>query len=173
MNKIFFLLIFCIPGLTAFSQQNAAETAKQFMKKGDYNNAILVLNRAIESDRDNIEIRKDLAFAYYLQRDYTKALSAIRPLTDSNDGDAQSYQIIGMIYKGLENTKEAEKYYRSGLKKFPQSGALFNEYGELLWSNAEFPEAAAQWLKGIQKDPNYPGNYFNVSRYYYMSADKV
>jgi hypothetical protein len=43
----------------------------------------------------------------------------------------------------------------------------------MLWSKKEFPEAAKQWQKGIQNDPNYSGNYYNVSKYYYFSADKV
>lgn len=155
------------------AQESAGATAKTFIRKGDYSNAILVLNRAIESDINNQELKKDLAFAYFLQRDFSKAISTIRPLIDSKQADEQSYQIAGMIYTGIGDKKESEKIYRAGLKKFPSSGALYNEYGELLWHNSSFPEAARQWQKGIQSDPNYSGNYYNASKYYFMSADKV
>ena len=158
---------------TAVKAQSAGQTAKTFIREGDYTNAILVLNRAIQTDQNNIELKKDLAFAYYLQRDYPKALSAIRPVVESNQSDPQSYQIIGMVYNALQDKKSSERSYRSGIRKFPNSGALYNEYGELLWSGAAFTEASKQWLKGIQKDPNYSGNYYNVSKFYFMSADKV
>ncbi len=144
------------------------------MRQGDYANAILVLNRALESDSDNAEMRKDLALAYYLQRDYPKALDAIKPLVESRgSGDAQSFQILGMIHEGTDNRKDAERAYRQGLRRFPESGALFSELGELLWSNGLFPEALSQWLKGIQRDQSYPGNYFHAAKYYYLSRDKV
>ncbi len=144
------------------------------MRQGDYANAILVLNRALESDSDNAEMRKDLALAYYLQRDYPKALDAMKPLVESRgSGDAQSFQILGMIHEGTDNRKDAERAYRQGLRRFPESGALFSELGELLWSNGLFPEALSQWLKGIQRDQSYPGNYFHAAKYYYLSRDKV
>lgn len=173
MTRYLIILLIVFNSLPLLAQQSAAQTAKKFIREGDYNNAILVLNRALESDKDNIELKKDLAFAYYLQGDYSRATSAIRPVVESRSADAHSYQILGMVYKGLNDRREAERLYRSGLRRFPESGALYNEYGELLWSNASFGEASAQWLKGIQNDPNYPGNYYNAARYYYMSADKV
>jgi tetratricopeptide (TPR) repeat protein len=78
-----------------------------------------------------------------------------------------------MIYKAVEDVKEADRIYRAGLKKFPDSGALYNEYGEMFWAKNEFADAAKQWQKGIQTDPNYSGNYYNAAKYYYLSADKV
>ncbi|MBA4166343.1 MAG: hypothetical protein H0X41_02135, partial [Chitinophagaceae bacterium] len=139
----------------------------------DYTNAVLVLNKAIEKDRDNIELKKDLAFAYYLQRDYTKSMDMLKPLSESAVADVQTFQLLGMNYKAIEERKEAEKLYRVALRKYPESGALYNELGEVLWSGQDFAEALKQWQKGIQTDPNYSGNYYNAAKYYYMSSDKV
>src|SRR4051812_2314332 len=78
------------------------ETARAFVAQGDYNNAILVLNRAIENDNSSLELKKDLAFAYYLQRNYGKALEIAKPVTERKDADVQSFQILGMVYKAIE-----------------------------------------------------------------------
>jgi tetratricopeptide (TPR) repeat protein len=149
------------------------QTAKTFMKQGDYNNAILVLNKALQSNPDNLEMKKDLAFAYYLHRDYVKALETAKPLGDRPDADVQTYQILGMIYKAIEERKECEKMYKAALKKFPKSGVLYNEYGEMQWSKKEFAEAIKSWEKGIEVEPNFSGNYYNAAKYYYFSVDKV
>ena len=77
-------------------------TAKEYTKQGDYNNAILVLNRAIEKEPNNLEFRKDLAFTYYLQRDYTRALEQAKTFPERKDVDVQSFQILAMIYKAIE-----------------------------------------------------------------------
>lgn len=159
--------------ITRAQDNTPRETAKTFVSKGDYRNAIIVLNRAIEKDPVNPELKKDLAFAHYLQGDYAKALGIAKPLVERADADVQSYQLLGMCYKATDNSKEAEKMYRAALKKFPANGALHNEYGEILWSNAEFTNAIKQWEIGIASDPNYSGNYYNAAKYYYFSADKV
>jgi len=103
------------------------ETAKTFMRQGDYTNAVIVLTHALQKDPDNLEILKDLAFTYYMQRDYPQALNTARPLPERSDADVQSYQILGLVYKALENRNECEKLYKDGLKKFPNSGVLYNE----------------------------------------------
>ncbi len=155
------------------AQQSADEAAKAFIRSGDYNNAILVLNKAIEKNRDDIELKKDLAFTYYLQRDYSKSISIIKPLSESAAADVQTFQILGMNYKAIDERKEAERMYRDGLRKFPQSGVLYSELGEVLWARDNLSEAQKLWLRGIQVDPNCSGNYYNAAKYYYMSADKV
>lgn len=149
------------------------DTGKTFIRQGDYPNAILVLNRASTQAPDNFDIRKDLAFAYYLQRDYVKALEVAKPFADRKDSDVQSFQILGMVYKAIEERKEAERMYRAAIKKFPNSGVLYNEFGEMLWGKNDFQEAARQWEKGIEVDPNHSGNYYNAAKYYYFTTDKI
>jgi len=173
MKRTLFVFIAVFSLTRLFAQDSASIKAKSFIRQGDYHNAILVLNRAIENNKDNVELKKDLAFSYYLSRDYTRALAAIQPVTDSKDADVQSFQIHGMIYKAIEERKDAEKLYKTALKKFPESGALYSEYGEMLWAKGDFDDAVKQWEKGIQADPNSSGNYYNAAKYYYMSSDKL
>lgn len=143
------------------------------MRQGDYANAILVLSRSLQQDPQNMAIAKDLAMSYYFQKDNTKALEIIKPLLDRDDADDQVFQIAGNIYKQLDMPKEAEKGYKKGLKKFPGSGPLYNEYGELLWFQKEYEDAIRQWEKGIETDPSYSKNYYNASKYYFFSIDRI
>lgn len=168
---LFFVLL--VTGLQNFAQETPGKTAKAFIRKGDYNNAILVLNRALQSEPNNVEYKKDLAFAYYLHREFPKARDVMKPIVESGGADIQSYQIMGMIYKATDELRDAERTYKQAIRKFPESGVLFNDYGELLWAKSDFSEASKYWLRGIQRDRNYPGNYYNAARYYYMTQDKV
>ena len=107
------------------------------MRKGDYPNAIIVLSNALKKDPDNLEIQKDLTFTYYLQRNYSASVESGRKLIARNDADEQCYQILGMALKAIDEKKEADKMYKQGIKKFPSSGELYNEYGEMLWVNQD------------------------------------
>jgi len=177
MKNFLVLLVFVVClGYRSIAQEQDAktlhETARNFMKQGDYSNAVLVLNRALQQEPESLEILKDLAFTRYLQKDYPKASELIEPLLGRKDADVQVYQVAGMIYNGKEDGKESEKLYKRGLKRFPNSGVLYNEYGELLWYRKDY-NAIAMWERGIEADPNFAGNYYNAAKYYYLTTDKI
>ena len=153
-------------------EQSLQETARSFMRTGDFDNAIVVLNRALEQDKNNLDLQKDLALAYYYKRDYAKALDVVKPMLENDDADVMTYQIGGNIYKALEEVKEADKMYKKALKKFPRSGALHSEYGELLWAGKNY-DAIELWEKGIELDPSFAGNYYNAALFYYYTKDKA
>lgn len=148
-------------------------TAKTFLRSGDYANAILVLNQAIQNEPDDIQLKKDLAFAYYLKGDYNRAHTVVAPLVDKKDADIQLFQIAGNIYQSRQDWKGAEKLYVRGLKKFPKSGELYNDYGDLLQNMKNFDGALRQWVKGIETDPNFPGNYYHAARSYLWTKEPI
>lgn len=148
------------------------ETARSFMRQGDFDNAILVLNRALQAEPSNLDLQKDLTMAHYYKRDYVKALELIKPMLDRDDADVVVYQIAGNVYKALEEVKDADKMYKKALRRFPSSGALYSEYGELLWATKDY-SAIEYWEKGIKEDPSYAGNYYNAALFYHYTKDKV
>jgi len=150
------------------------ETARSFQRQNDYDNAILVLVKASQGAPDNVDVTKELAFTYYLQGQNDKGLNEIKKLIDREDADEQVFQIAGNIYKSKQDFKEADKLYKKGLKKFPNSGPLYSEYGDVLYHKEPSSNLGiSMWEKGIQVDPNFSGNYFYASRYYGNASNFV
>ena len=176
MKKSFFLLFAIAISIYSFSQpddpKKLHETARTFMNSGDFDNAIIVLQRALQMDKNNLELQKDLTMTYYLKRDYQKALDGVKVLLERDDADVITFQIAGNVYKALEEVKDCEKMYKKALKKFPKSGPLYSEYGELLFAVKDY-SAIQLWEKGIEVDPAYSGNYYNAALYYFYTKDKV
>ena len=174
MKKIFFFFVLSLGVLvTTIAQeggQNLHETGRSFMRQGDFDNSILVLTRALQQDPKNSEIRKDLVMSHFLKRDYAKAKEQVEPLIENDNADEVAYQIAGNIYKALEEVKSADRMYKRALRKYPNSGALRSEYGELLWANKDY-SAIDEWEKGIKADPSYAGNYYNAALYYFYTKD--
>lgn len=175
-KQLLFLCLILFFTISAFCQPEDAKTlyenAKTFMRQGDFDNAVIILNRALLLDKNNLDMEKDLAMSYYYKRDYQKALDEVNILLDRDDADVVCYQIAGNVYKALEEVKDCERVYKAGLKKFPNSGALYSEYGELLWAKKDF-SAVDLWEKGIRLDPAYSGNYYNAALFYFYTKDKV
>jgi len=160
------------PVLHAQDVKALQETARGFMGQGDYNNAVLVLNKALEQEPSNLELNKDLALAYFQKSDYSRAQATLKPLLERTDADPSVYQLAGILYKTTGDEKECDRIYKKGLKLFPASGGLYSDYGELLWAKQDF-SAIKEWEKGIETDPSYTGNYYNAAKYYYLTRDKV
>jgi len=156
----------------AAAQGSPLETGRTFLRSGDYDNAILVFSRGLQQDQNNIELQKELAMALFLKRDFSRATELLNTLLDHPEADAPSFQIAGNIYKAMERVKDAEKVYKQGLRRYPKSGPLYSEYGELLFARNDY-SAISQWEKGIREDPSYAGNYYNAARFYYYTKDKT
>src|SRR5690348_2225532 len=119
MKRLYPFLILCLFTLSALGQpadpKCLHETAKNFMRSGDFDNAIVVLIRALEQDKNNLDLQKDLVMSYYLKIDYTRALDGVKALVERDDADVVTYQLAGNDYKALEEEKECEKIYQKGL----------------------------------------------------------
>lgn len=173
MKKLSLVLFSAFLSLAVFAQsESPLETARSFMRTGDFDNAILVLNAALKKDANNLDYQKDLVLAYTYKRDFAKALEVVKQMLDRDDLDEQAYQVAGNVYRGLALYKDGEKMFKKALRKFPESGPLYNEYGELLWDNKDY-SAIEQWEKGIEVSPSYAGNYYNAASYYYFAKNKI
>ena len=106
------LLCGCLFGAVAQDVKTLHETAQSYLRDGDYQNAIIVLNRALEIEPKNRELLKDLLFANYLKRDFAKAIEIGKPLVDRDDADLRSFQLLGLVYKQIAEFKECEKMYK-------------------------------------------------------------
>lgn len=177
IKKLFTAGLFTFIYSLTFAQEDIntlRENARKSMVSGDLTAAISTLNRASEIDKANVEVKKDLALAYYYDKNYKKALEIAEPLAKGDDADVSAYQLTGSIYEAMEDIKGAEKIYQAALKDFPRSGPLYNEYGELLENTKRPKEAIEMWEKGIQVAPSYSGNYYNAAIYYYKQPyDKI
>lgn len=177
MNRICLLFFtLTLTQLYAYSQsadtKTPQETARAFTRQGDYTNALVVLNEALKKDPQNLELSKDIAFNYYMEKEYDRGIALAKTLVDRPDADVATYQILALLYKAIGQVKECDKLYKAGIKRYPKSGVLLNEYGEMLWAGQDY-SAIKVWEKGIEIDPNYSANYYNAARYYFFTQDKV
>lgn len=170
MKYLFLAFLLSISSVIAFAQDAASlyETGKKFLKQGDYDNAILVLKRATSLAPEVMLYQKDLANAYFYKGDIDNASTSLEKLIDADEADEELFLLACNISRTKNDLKAAEKYLKKGIKKFERSGALYNIYGEVLGLKSE-TSAIAQWEKGIEKDPNFAGNYYNAAKYYFYT----
>lgn len=155
--------------------RKAYENASEYLNRGDYSNAVMMYTQAIRLAPDNVMLRRDLAYAYFLSGNKDKAKEVIDPVVNSDFADEQTYQVASAIENSLGNSNKAEKIINTGLKRFPQSGILYNAKGNLAVGDGKNgnKNAIAAWQQGISADPSYYANYYNAAKYYYATNDPV
>lgn len=83
------------------------------MQSGDLDNAILVLTKADEANKNNTEIQKDLALAYYYKKDYSKALETVKLALDSPDCDALPISLPVIFTRHRKIIKKQKKVIKT------------------------------------------------------------
>jgi tetratricopeptide (TPR) repeat protein len=174
--SLFLLLFLFLPG---FSQDrkglalSKAKEAQQFIDKGEADTAISLLQQSIKLDAGNMDYPYELAYAYMSKKEYSLALSHLQPLLLRKDVSDLIYELTGSCYEKMQQNDKAMQTYEEGLKKFPESGRLYQECGLYEMGQKEYNRALVYFEKGIETDPAFPSNYYWASRLYCHSTESV
>lgn len=150
----------------AFQKAQAAIT---LMDSGHYDQSIEMLRECIKLDPDNFDYPYEIGFAYYLKGEYLTAISTLEKYKLHKNVTDQCFQLIGNAYDLLNDTTNAFKAYLEGIDKFPNSGRLFLEYGNVYWRLEKYNDALPYYEAGIQADPFFPSNYYRAAILYCSS----
>lgn len=153
------------------TKEELRSKAKSFTQQGNLDAAVQVLDAALLTYPNDPDLLKDEIYVAYLNRDYAKALDLSKTALQLKDADEETYQMAGLNYKAIADYKGADKLYKEALKKFPSSGTLYSEYGDMLADNKNEAGAIKQWEKGIQVQPSISSNYYHAAKYYAKSGN--
>jgi tetratricopeptide (TPR) repeat protein len=172
------LCILISTSVTAQSENNPEvarmqESARSYLNKADYSNAIMMYAQAIRMAPGDVSLRRDLAYAYFLSGDLDKAQETINPIVNSTEADEQTFQLASAIENKLGNTSKAKRIINNGISKYEQSGLLYNTKGNLLLGDKKTKDALEAYNKGIQVEPSFASNYFSAAKIYSENKEAV
>lgn len=179
MKKLFLFTVVLTITLSAFSQSDRdialdkKKKAIDLMDNGSPDEAIKLLEEAKKLDPGTYIYDYEIAFAYSIKKDLKKSLEIAKELIKFKDANDQCYQMIGNLYDDTGDQKRAIKAYDEGLKKFPYSGRLFLEKGNLYWIRKKYDEALPFYEQGIKADPGLPSNYYRATLLFLNSEEEV
>lgn len=178
--KVFGLfLLLSVFSPVVFSQTNKESAlikgrqAVKYIDEKKFEEAILLLEEAKRLDPDNYNYPYELGYIYYLKENYTKAKELYTSLLNYPSINDQCYQMLGNVYDMLGDSINAMKTYDEGLKKFPSSGLLYLEKGNMFWNKKQYFEAIPFYEKGIEVNPRLASNYYRLSRIYCASTERI
>lgn len=175
--KFIFTLIFTLSFLSFFAQENPAskeinEAIKE-MDAGNFSQSRVILEGVLQKDSTNYDAWYEYAYSYYMQKDYAKAVEIMQTQTDHPEATDQLWQMIGNSQDIMGNAEEALATYAKGMERFPHSGRLYVESGNIFLIKGETEKAIPYYEKGIQMDPEFPSNYYRLARIFCNSENEI
>ena len=178
MRTTLLLLLAVMFASSVFAQNNpkAKEIVNEAIKhvdEGDYKTGIKLLQEAQKLDPEDVDITYEIGYAYYLDKDYKKAIQILEKIKSDKKAKDYVFQLLGNAYDNLGKTEDALAAYKDGLKKFPNSGRLYLEQGTLWMRQKEYNKALDLYEAGIKADPDFASNYYWAAKLYCSSSEEV
>ncbi|MFV0417397.1 MAG: tetratricopeptide repeat protein [Dysgonomonas sp.] len=180
MKYIITLLLFVFSFVQVSIAQTNAEMAKEkgseavrLMDDGHIDRSIELLEEAQKLDSKSMIYPYEIAYAYYLKKEYKDAAAILKKLEKHSEVNDLVYQLLGNSYDLMGNRKEAIKIYEKGIKKFPKSGKLYLEMGIVQLHEDKYDKAIDSFEDGISADPAFPSNYYWASKLFCSSDEEV
>ncbi|OYU97365.1 MAG: hypothetical protein CFE21_03475 [Bacteroidetes bacterium B1(2017)] len=178
-SRIISLVLLVISTQFATAQSNKEQAlskgkeAIKLMDSGKLDESIKLLEEAQKLDPDRFDYPYEMAYAYYYKEDYKTAIKILEKNKNHKDVNERLFQLLGNSYDEVGNTEKAFEIYDEGLKKFPNSGMIYLEKGNVYWGKNEFEKAIGFYEKGIEVDPSFPSNYYRAARIFCGSSEEV
>lgn len=114
------------------------------MTKRDWDNALLILKKAVEMDDTKFEYLRDLAYAYVAKEERITAIDYLEKALILNPKDKDAWGILVAAYRGSSNPEKAEETKERAEK------CLYSDYP--LQASYEAPESVQEALKDFVKE---------------------
>ena len=177
MKKIILLLVLSVFSLSALAQvvfkderlteeENARfSLALTYSDNGREDESIAILDELIEKHPDVSFLKFEKAYCFFQKQDYNKAYETLKPAMSAPDAVPEIYSVAAQCQEMMGKPKEALETYEAGIKRFPHSGSLFLENGDILIAQGHTKEGIKAYERGIKADPGNPSNYYRAVQY--------
>lgn len=99
--------------------------------------------------RRRARLRLELAASYFEQGQTNVALDELKQVLTIDPGFADAFNLRGLIYMRLNDTRQAEESFRRALAMSPGDSATLHNYGWFLCQQARYPESLQAFAQAL------------------------
>lgn len=135
-----------------------AELLKQ---RGDIDQSVSTLKKAIKNDPDSAFLRKEMITLYLHQHDTDKALKAAKEMVDRNPDDTDGLIILAKLNQMLHHEDEAMDLYHKILQLKPDNKTIYLILGRLYMEKKNIDDAFNLYSQMAKRFPDsYTAHFF-------------
>lgn len=153
---VLFVSVMSSACINNFAIQELNIKAKEYLDKGDYDEAIKRLESSVDLDGSIFETRYNLAVAYINKEEYAKAANQLNEAAALNPSNPDVYYTLGVAYEGEADSKLIKKVQDDSFESTTENSEKEDEtFGSGIFLNAKDAEFAVikldEAIKAYQK----------------------
>ena len=149
------------------------EEAIHLMDNGKAKDAIKIFEKLEKKYENNYIVQYEKLFAYYKAGEFKRIVKDGPKLYQHPECEPQLYQLVGNAQDVLGDPEAAVKTYDEGLKRFPNSGHLYLEKGNIHLLHKCYNEAVECYTRGVEVQPDFASNYYRLALLYAQSTEPL
>lgn len=130
------------------------QKASEMAKRGNYEGAIEVLERAVEEHSKEASLYFNLGLNYLEVGNIKKAQLQFAKTIELEPSHAKAYQALGLLYYEQEKYSEAGAYYLAAVKAGKADDIVYYKLGSCWFRLNRFQKAEQAYKKAIERNPN-------------------
>jgi Flp pilus assembly protein TadD len=139
-----------------------------YIQRGQFDQAIAILDRALKSDAFSPETYSNLATAYMQKGMLDKAEELLQTALQISPGFHVAYLNLGLLYLMRGRYDASADYLERGLEHVPNDGAARNNLAVCFIRLGKYEEARKHLDLLIRLEPNTASGYFNMAISYVL-----
>ena len=143
------------------------------MDNGKAKDAVKILDKLCKKYSNNYILEYERLYARYRAGDYKRIVKDGPKLFEHPEVEPMCYQLVGNAQDVLGNPEAALRIYDDGLKRFPNSGFLYLEKGNIHMMHKRYNEAVQCYLRGVEVQPDFASNYYRLAKLYANSTEPL
>ena len=144
-------------------------------EKGDFDNAFIKLNKAIELDENNSFALTSLGKIYVLKTNANMAINLLRKAIELNDNNPESYLWLGKACNMSNKHKEAIENFNKAIDLSNNNEKIIKEIeyclAQSLFENGENEKAISAYKKTMKISENKGDGYYGIGNVYENMGD--
>lgn len=149
------------------------DEAVGLMDNGKPKDAIKIFDDLRKKYNNYYILEYERLYAYYLAGDFKRIVKEGPKLYKHPESEPQLYQLVGNAQDVLGDPEAAVKTYDEGLKRFPRSGYLYLEKGNIHMMHQRYNEAVECYLRGVEVQPDFASNYYRLAKLFAQSTEPL
>jgi tetratricopeptide (TPR) repeat protein len=130
-------------------------------KQGRLDDAIYLIEMAIENDPESLFLKKELAILYLHKKDNENALIVVEQILEKDPESVDALVMFASIKKALDKDADVKPIYEKVLINDPERGSVYQILGKMYFSEGDMDNALRVYEKMLEYFPdNYVGYYY-------------
>lgn len=142
-----------------------------YIHRGQFDQAILVLERALLTDPFSSETLNNLATAYMQKGQLEKSEDLLLNALQIRGDNFTSQVNLGLLYLLWARYDQAADHLESALQFMPDNTSIRNNYGVSLLRIGQFDRARQQFLRTLDQEPDRAQALFNMAITYALERN--